>query len=43
MVHVLDLVKMEKPDVKRRKSFGVCVYNYTHHQGILTLKIHKLC
>lgn len=29
MVHVLDLVKMEKPDVRRKKCFSV--YVYTNH------------
>lgn len=33
MVHVLDLVKMEKPDVRRKKCFSVYVYNYLTSPG----------
>lgn len=35
MVHVLDLVKMEKPDVRRKKCFSVYVYNYHTSPGHL--------
>lgn len=34
-MHVLDLVKMEKPDVRRKKRFRVYVYNYHTSPGHL--------